>query len=137
MHPLQIPEARWQFTPLGAAMTGGGLALRSRDLLKLVQLYLNGGVWSGRQLVPGSWIDASTSPHARIDDSTEYGYLWWLRSFGAGAHLAYYMAGAGGNKVLGFVGLDLGVAIASTNFGLRGANQLTDRLAAAIVDAVL
>jgi hypothetical protein len=36
-------------------------------------------------------VHASIQPHPRIDDKTEYGYLWWLKSF-AGVP-AFFMNG--------------------------------------------
>ena len=63
--PLGISKVQWQFQPLGPAMTGGGLALRSRDLLKFAQLYLNGGIWNETRILTGDWVKASVTPHAK------------------------------------------------------------------------
>jgi CubicO group peptidase (beta-lactamase class C family) len=131
--PLGIARREWQLTPSGGAMTGGGLALRSRDLLKLGQLYLNGGVWDGTHVISQRWVEASTRPQARVDDETEYGYLWWLRAFPAGdpggrRYTAYFMSGNGGNKVLVFPELDLVVVVTSVNYGARGMHEQVERL---------
>jgi CubicO group peptidase (beta-lactamase class C family) len=124
--PLGIHEVRWPYSPLGAAQTGGGLELRSRDLLALGQLYANGGTWGGRQVVPAAWVATSTRPHVHIDDTSEYGYLWWVGTFAGQA--AYYMTGMGGSKVVVFPALDLVAVITSENFGRRDAHPLSERL---------
>jgi hypothetical protein len=40
--------------------------------------------------------------HARIDETTKYGYLWWLKSFkyGEKTYPAFFVSGNGGNKVI-------------------------------------
>jgi CubicO group peptidase (beta-lactamase class C family) len=128
--PLGIRRVSWQFTPLGTAMTGGGLQLRGRDLLKLGGLYLDGGRWNGSQIVSERWVRESTRPHAEVDDSSDYGYLRWLKNFvvGGRAFASYSMLGNGGNKVCIFPELQLVAVIASTNFNTRGMHEATDRL---------
>jgi CubicO group peptidase (beta-lactamase class C family) len=128
--PLGISDVQWVYSPMDVPQTGGGLRLHSRDLLKINQLYLDGGRWQGKQVVGESWVKASVQPHVRIDDDTEYGYLWWLKSFKAGekSYPAFYMSGNGGNKVVAFPGLDLVVVITSSNYNTKGMHEQTERM---------
>ena len=128
--PLGIANVQWVYSPLNIPQTGGGLRLRSRDLLKIAQLYLDDGRWHGRQLVSEEWVRNSTRPHAQIDDATEYGYLWWLKSFKNSnkSYPAFFMSGNGGNKVIAFPQLDLVVVITSTNYNTRGMHEQTEKI---------
>ena len=125
--PLGIEAPAWQRTPTGSVMTGGGLGLRSRDLLALGQLYLDGG----RGIVPREWVSRSTRAHVRVDDANEYGYLWWLRRIGG--HACWAMSGMGGSRVAVFPEREAVVVVTSENFGRRDAHALTDRLIADLV----
>jgi CubicO group peptidase (beta-lactamase class C family) len=80
--------------------------------------------------VSEQWVSASIRPYAQIDDKTQYGYLWWLKTFQSGnrSFTAYFMTGTGGNKVVVFPELQMVVVITSTNFALRNAHQLTDQV---------
>jgi len=108
--PLEIKDWEWEgssgFTPAAAS----GLRLRPRDLAKIGQLLLERGKWHGRQIVPSSWIEASTTPRlsgkgAMFDRPAEgitcYGYLWWLgRSSKQPGHDMIVGAGNGGQRVI-------------------------------------
>jgi CubicO group peptidase (beta-lactamase class C family) len=128
--PLGIADAEWVYSPLNIPQTGGGLRLASRDLLKIAELYRSGGQWQGKRIVNEAWVSASIQPHARIDDQTEYGYLWWLKSFKSGgkSYPAYFMSGNGGNKVAVFPGLDMAVVLTSTNYNTHGMHEQTEKL---------
>ena len=128
--PLGISDVQWVYSPMNIPQTGGGLRLSSRDLLKIAQLYLNGGSWQGQRIVDESWVRVSTQPHARIDNETEYGYLWWLKSFKSGgkSYPAFFMSGNGGNKVVVLPSLDLAAVITSTNYNTRGMHEQTEKL---------
>ena len=125
--PLGIRGAAWQRLPLGPVQAGGGLALRTRDLHALGQLVLQRGRWNEQALVPEAWVAAMTAPHARMADGTDYGYLWWLHAF-PGDLRTQAMNGAGGNTVQVIPALDAVVVITASNFQVRNAARLTQKL---------
>jgi CubicO group peptidase (beta-lactamase class C family) len=128
--PLGVTSAEWQFQPLGTAMTGGGLQLTSRDLLKFGQLYLNGGRWDGRQVISEDWVRRSVTPHANAREDTDYGYLWWLQTFHVGGRAVktWGMYGTGGNKLYVLPDQHAVVVVTTTNYHVSGAGGLTDKL---------
>jgi len=131
--PLGIDGPEWQFSPTGLAQGGGGLGLRSRDLLTLGQLLLNGGRWEGRQVLAKDWVAAMTAPHAKVGpDHGDYGYLTWLPTFTVAGkpHAVWMMAGTGGNKVVIVPDLDAVVVVTTENYDVRNPHGLTDALIA-------
>jgi CubicO group peptidase (beta-lactamase class C family) len=137
--PLGIDKVKWQFQPKGTAMTGGGLQLRSMDLMKLGQLYLDSGRWDGKQVIPAEWVKRSIAPHANAREGFDYGYLWWLQSFKVNGRTvqSYGMAGSGGNKVFVLPELDAVVVITTTNFQVRDAHPLSEKLLTNLIMPVL
>jgi CubicO group peptidase (beta-lactamase class C family) len=138
---LGITDYHWQITPTGIPMTGGGLGLKSRDLLKIGQLYLNKGKWNNEQIISEKFVEESTKPHAEVGMlDYEYGYLWWLSEFGKEKkEKSYFMSGTGGNKIAVFPELDLVVVLTSTfyNGGMKSHNQTAKLLDEYIVPEIL
>jgi hypothetical protein len=41
-------------------------------------LYLNNGTWDGEQIVPSTWVSASTQVQVATGTEEDYGYHWWI-----------------------------------------------------------
>src|SRR5258708_9296531 len=54
----------WMDDSRGSEMVAGGLLMTARDFAKLGELYRNGGVWGGQQIVPAAYVAASIKPDA-------------------------------------------------------------------------
>jgi CubicO group peptidase (beta-lactamase class C family) len=67
----------WVADPQGINTAAWGLFLTPVDMAKIGKLYLNRGVYNGKQIVSSEWIDESTAVHSRWD-KLSYGYLWWI-----------------------------------------------------------
>lgn len=99
----RIIEQGWYPGPVPV----GRLLLTPRDLLKFGYLYLNGGCWEGRQIVPSEYVTDSTRQHNEggWPYGAAYGYLWWVTQHGQ--HAAFFAAGLGGQYIYVVPALDL------------------------------
>lgn len=82
--PMGIRDVLWR-----GSRGSSGLLLRPRDLLAFGQLYLDGGVYRGKRIVPASWVRDSTRAHTQ-----GYGYGWWVQphSYAAYGYLGQVLA---------------------------------------------
>ena len=115
--PLGIENPTWEASPQGITAGGYGLSIRTEDIAKFGQLYLQKGKWNGKQLVPAEWVEAATcrqtsngsSPKSDWDQG--YGYQFWRCR-----HNAYRGDGAFGQYCIVLPEQDAVIAITS---GLR------------------
>ncbi|QQO09561.1 serine hydrolase domain-containing protein [Breznakiella homolactica] len=85
----------WAADPQGINPAGWGLFLTPSDMTKIGQLYLDGGKWYGKQVVPAWWVAESTRTQSRWGDLS-YGFLWWI--IDEKEHI-YAAMGDGGNVI--------------------------------------
>lgn len=125
--PLGITHCYWGYTPRGKALTGTSLHLRSRDMAKFGQLYLDGGRWLGQQIIPPKWVEQSTAKRLSTEMFNGYGYFWWRERFNRGQETveAYSAAGNGGQKITILPELDLVVVLTAAAFDKKYAFQQT------------
>ena len=81
--PLGIANPTWEASAQGISLGGFGLSVRTEDIARFGQLYLQRGQWRGRQLVPAEWVDAATLLQTANGGSSDsdwdqgYGYQFW------------------------------------------------------------
>jgi len=112
--PLGIEGATWESHPNGVNFGGWGLKIRTEDIARLGQLYLQKGQWNGRQLVPAEWVEAATARQVPNGDEPGsdwcqgYGYQFWRCR-----HNAYRGDGAFGQYCIVMPDQDAVLAITS------------------------
>ncbi|HAM79184.1 serine hydrolase domain-containing protein [Ornithinibacillus bavariensis] len=75
--PLGITDYKWNHDAQGIAIGGFGLTMKTSDMLKIGTLYANKGKWKSKQIVPFHWIEESTTPKVKSNDTFSYAYHWW------------------------------------------------------------
>ena len=107
--PLGIDSYEWYAFPKAPemAVASSTLYLRPRDMAKIGQMVLNGGVWNGTRVVSEAWVSQSTRESVSMEAATSpvpslnprYGYLWWLGTFSQGNTETSFAAGWGGQFI--------------------------------------
>jgi CubicO group peptidase (beta-lactamase class C family) len=132
--PLGIANPTWETSPQGISAGGYGLSVRTEDIARFGQLYLQKGQWQGRQLLPAAWVEAATarqtsngsSPTSDWDQG--YGYQFWRCRHGA-----YRGDGAFGQFCIVLPDEDAVVAITSGVRDMQSVlNLVWDRLLSAL-----
>ncbi len=110
--PLGFSLPQWVRDPQGIYFGGNEMVMTPRQMLALGELYRNGGLVDGRQILSKGFIDETFEPRGRSRISgREYGYGWWMRDM-AGRQ-AYYAWGFGGQYIVLVPSLDLTVVSTS------------------------
>jgi CubicO group peptidase (beta-lactamase class C family) len=136
--PLRFGLYAWNLAPNEEGYLGGGARLRPRDLLKVGQLYLDGGIWRGRRIVARDWVKASTTPRVPVNETTtglaseQFGNFYapgaadalaWHTfdiKVGDRTYKEYEAAGNGGQLLIVVPELDLAVVMTGGNYGQGG-----------------
>jgi len=109
--PLGIEKPDWETDCKDICVGGTGAYLPLPSLVKIVQCYLDGGKYQGRQVVPEFWTKEATKKQVELDADNPtadgYGYLFWT------FRDSFCMNGLYGQIITGFP--KLGVVIGYTN----------------------
>jgi CubicO group peptidase (beta-lactamase class C family) len=128
--PLGIENPRWGSSPQGINYGGYGLDIRTEDIAKFGQLYLQKGQWNGKQLIPPAWVEAATARQTsngsdpKSDWDQGYGYQFWRCR-----HDAYRGDGAFGQYCIVLPEEDAVIAITSGTRDMQAVlNLIWDKL---------
>ncbi len=127
LDPLGIENSTWETDPRGVNIGGSGLHIKTEDIARFGQLYLQRGLWNGRRILPEAWVAEATSAHsdnsntqANPDWTVGYGYQFWRCR-----HDAYRGDGAFGQYCIVMPEQDAVLAIIS---GVRDMQAVLDKV---------
>jgi len=125
---IDARNLRWMRMPDGMEVGGGGLKATTEDNLRLMKLYLDGGVWDGERILAEDYVRLATSlqndsageekvnPPAK-DNFVGYGFqIWMCRPKGV-----YRADGAMGQFTIAVPDKDLLIAITENASGAHAA----------------
>ena len=137
--PLGIANPAWEASKQGVSMGGFGLSIRTEDIARFGQLYLQKGEWQGKQLISPSWVETATARQVSNGSSPSsdweqgYGYQFWRCRHGF-----YRGDGAHGQFCIILPQYDAVIAMTSGTRDMAGVmNLVWDRLIPALKSSAL
>ena len=116
--PMNIEGMDWEVDPNGINTGGWGLRVKTEDIAKFGQLYLQKGMWNGKRILSEAWVNEATSKHIQSKGGSKkmeendwqqgYGYQFWRCR-----HDAYRGDGAYGQYCIVMPKEDMVIAITS------------------------
>jgi CubicO group peptidase (beta-lactamase class C family) len=129
--PIGASSADPTFDAAGTWVASSYVHATAADFARFGLLYLRGGLWDGRRLLPADWVDTARRPRS-VDpaDGARYGLHWWVDDDG---HGTFRCAGYEGQSITVCPAADLVVV----RLGKTPAERYLDlaRWRAAVVEA--
>jgi CubicO group peptidase (beta-lactamase class C family) len=112
---IDAGKIRWYCHEDGLENGSGGIVTSTGDNARLIQLYMNGGMWDSQRILPQEWVRMATSmqnDHFRRREAGKpvigYGGMMWIRDG------AYYADGAMGQLAIGFPEKGIAISVNQT-----------------------
>jgi len=87
--PIGMRSAQPKFDTAGTFIGSSFCYCTARDFARFGLLYLRGGVWDGRRILPKGWADYARTPTpVPATEALGYGAHWWLGMAGPGSFSA-------------------------------------------------
>jgi CubicO group peptidase (beta-lactamase class C family) len=117
--PLGIEGYDWETSPQGLNTAGYGLRIKTEDIARFGQLYLQKGKWNGKEILPEAWVNEATSYQTKSQEGNGdwaqgYGYQFWRCKPGF-----YRGDGAFGQYCIVMPGQDAVLAITSESWDMQ------------------
>ncbi len=124
--PLGIDGFDWEVDPKGINTGGWGLRVKTEDIARFGQMYLQKGMWNGKRILSEKWINDATGRQVESkgggtrsvsdnDWQQGYGYQFWRCR-----HEAYRGDGAYGQYCIVMPEKDMVIAITSETSNMGG-----------------
>jgi CubicO group peptidase (beta-lactamase class C family) len=140
--PLGIQRYTWRRGPRGEGVGQGNLSITLRDMAKIGEMVLHGGVADGHRVVSRQWLDKSLSAIVPIDSvdryADAYGYLWYQKPYvvGGDSVLVHFASGNGGNKIYIVPQLHLVLTVTSSAYNTRYGQRRSESILLRVLDAI-
>jgi CubicO group peptidase (beta-lactamase class C family) len=94
--PIGIRTATPKFDTSGTFIGSSFLMAMPQDFARFGLLYLRGGNWDGKQIIPSDWVDYARTPTYHSEEEC-YGSHWWINPANT---RQFYCSGYDGQRVL-------------------------------------